>query len=114
MVHRMIAGIGTQLRKGVAEFCVLGELAREPMYGWQLASKLGDRGLVAGIGTLYPMLARLRADGLVQSYVAPSNEGPARKYYELTAAGAARIEEFRREWAPFVDAVNEAIGGPHA
>ena len=46
------------MRKGVVEYCVLGLLAREPMYGWQLADALTASGLIASIGTLYPLLAR--------------------------------------------------------
>ena len=107
----MVVAVAAQLRKGVAEYCVLGALSTEPMYGWQLAETLGSRGLVGGIGTLYPLLARLRADALVSSYVVESSQGPDRRYYELTAEGAARVSEFRREWALFVAAVDETIGG---
>ncbi|MEH6782219.1 MAG: PadR family transcriptional regulator, partial [Rhodoglobus sp.] len=77
----MTADVGTQLRKGVVEYCVLGLLAREPMYGWQLSERLVDARMIASIGTLYPMLSRLRTQGLVTSYDEASASGPVRKYY---------------------------------
>ena len=106
----MVADVGAQLRKGVVEYCVLGLLAREPMYGWQLAETLTGRGLVASIGTLYPMLARLRTQGLVSSFDQASAAGPVRKYYRLTNAGTVELEAFREQWAPFSRTVDELIG----
>jgi PadR family transcriptional regulator PadR len=106
----MTADVGAQMRKGVVEYCVLGLLAREPMYGWQLADLLTDRGLVASIGTLYPMLSRLRTQGLVTGFDRASAAGPVRKYYRLTDAGAAELDAFREQWAPFSSTVDELIG----
>lgn len=64
----MIEDATTQLRRGVVEYCVLGFLAAEPMYGWQLASALTERDLIASIGTLYPLLGRLRDRGLIVAF----------------------------------------------
>lgn len=64
----MIEDATTQLRRGVVEYCVLGFLAAEPMYGWQLASALTKRDLIASIGTLYPLLGRLRDRGLIVAF----------------------------------------------
>lgn len=106
----MTADVGAQLRKGVVEYCVLGLLAREPMYGWQLSETLTARGLIASIGTLYPVLGRLRAQGLVSSYDQASDAGPARKYYRLTNAGTRQLDSFRQQWGPFTRAVSGFIG----
>ncbi|WP_349899404.1 PadR family transcriptional regulator [Parafrigoribacterium soli] len=105
----MTADVGTQLRKGVVEYCVLGALAREPMYGWQLSETLIARGLIASIGTLYPMLSRLRSQGLVSTFDKASDAGPVRKYYRLTAGGTRELATFRQQWAPFVSAVEDFI-----
>ncbi len=80
------------------------------MYGWQLSETLTGRGLIASIGTLYPMLSRLRMQGLVSSFDQASDAGPARKYYRLTAAGITELEAFRDQWGPFVVTVDELIG----
>lgn len=98
------------MRKGVVEYCVLGLLAHEPMYGWQLADALTRAGLIASIGTLYPLLARLRDNGWVSTFDLPSDSGPVRKYYRLTDAGTAQLAQFRAQWAPFARAVTGLIG----
>ena len=106
----MTADVGTQLRKGVGEYCVLGLLAREPMYGWQLSERLVDARMIASIGTLYPMLSRLRTQGLVTSYDEASASGPVRKYYQLTTLGSTQLEAFRLQWEPFAATVLQLVG----
>ena len=106
----MIVDVGAQLRRGVIEYCVLGLLAREPMYGWQLAEALTRTGMAASIGTLYPLLGRLRGNGWVTTFDRPSESGPVRKYYELTSAGAEQLAQFRRQWGPFARTVTNLVG----
>lgn len=106
----MAADIGAQMRKGVVEYCVLGLLSREPMYGWQLADALTGAGLIASIGTLYPLLGRLRDNGWVTTFDQPSETGPVRKYYRLTDAGTAQLAQFRAHWAPFTRVVTGIVG----
>ena len=107
----MTADVGAQLRKGVVEYCVLGLLSGEPMYGWQLAETLTSHGMIASIGTLYPVLGRLREKGFVVSYDEASDAGPVRKYYRLTPAGTQQLDAFRSQWAPFHHTVQELIEG---
>ena len=107
----MIPDVSAQLRKGVAEYCILGSLAREPMYGWQLADALAEPGVIASIGTLYPILTRLRERGLIVAFEQESGAGPVRKYYRLTPAGDRELESFREQWAPFVRAVTDIVEG---
>ncbi|WP_454172047.1 PadR family transcriptional regulator [Microbacterium maritypicum] len=106
----MTAGVGAQMRKGVVEYCVLGLLAREPMYGWQLAEALTGAGLIASIGTLYPLLGRLRDNGWVSTFDQPSESGPVRRYYRLTEVGVDQLERFRAQWAPFARVVTGIVG----
>ncbi len=106
----MVAEVGPQLRKGVVEYCVLGLLSREPMYGWQLSEALTDAGLIASIGTLYPLLGRLRDNGWVSTFAQPSESGPVRKYYRLTPAGVEQLDRFRAQWLPFARVVTGFIG----
>ena len=113
----MAVDVGAQLRKGVVEYCILGLLERQPMYGWQLADALSGPGVIAGIGTLYPLLGRLRDGGLIVAFEQPSDAGPTRKYYRPTPAGLARLAAFRSQWPTFISTVSSLIeeenGGTH-
>jgi len=108
-VQCMTVSISAQLRKGVVEYCVLGVLAREPTYGWNLSEALISRGVIASIGTLYPLLARLRTQGLVDAVEQKSTGGQSRKYYHLTAIGSQRLRDFREQWEPFALTVSELV-----
>jgi PadR family transcriptional regulator len=68
-------------------------------------------GMVASEGTIYPLLSRLRRDGLVESMWRESAEGPPRRYYHLTDAGRAALAGFAREWSRFRDAVDHFMEG---
>jgi PadR family transcriptional regulator PadR len=103
--------VSAQLRKGVVEYCILGLLSREPMYGWQLSETLVRSGLIASIGTLYPVLARLRERGLVVSFEESTGAGPVRKYYRLTSAGEELLADFRDQWPMFSLTVGALIRG---
>lgn len=105
----MTVSVDAQMRKGVVEFCVLGLLARRPMYGWELAERLTEEGLIAGIGTLYPLLSRLRQSGWVRSFDRASELGPVRRYYRLTEEGTQQLHRFRSSWTPFARTVADLI-----
>lgn len=79
-----------QVRKGVLELCILNALAEQERYGYELVKTLvAIPGLGVTEGTLYPLLSRLRVQGLVSARLEESSEGPARKYYALTEPGRA-------------------------
>ena len=72
----------------MAEQCVLALLTRGEKYGFELARELGARGqFIASEGTLYPLLARLRRNGLVETSWRESSSGPPRRYNHLTTTG---------------------------
>jgi PadR family transcriptional regulator PadR len=98
-----------QLRKGVLDMCVLAMLARQDGYAYDIASRLAqDIGM--GEGTIYPLMRRMQADGLVKTYLEESSSGPPRKYYQLTRAGHAALAEQRADWADFVASVARVLG----
>ena len=89
----------TQLRKGILELGVLASLRGSRLYGYEIVKRLGNiPGLVIGEGTVYPILSRFKRDGLVNTTLVESNEGPARKYYELTSLGRRELERMRESW----------------
>lgn len=106
----MVAGF-TQLRRGALEFCVLALLRDEERYGFELVKALGQvDGLVTSEGTIYPLLARLRRDGVVETTWRESDSGPPRRYYRLTEAGHRALAEFVGDWERFRDSVDEILG----
>jgi len=97
-----------QLRKGVLDMCVLALLARSDGYAYDIASRLA--GLIGmGEGTIYPLMRRMQADGLVKTYLAESSSGPPRKYYQLTKAGHAALAVQKTEWTDFVSGVAKVL-----
>jgi PadR family transcriptional regulator PadR len=99
-----------QVRRGVAEHCVLALLTKGERYGFELARELGARGqIIASEGTLYPLLARLRRNGLVETSWRESNAGPPRRYYHLTRDGELALASFTKQWRVFRDAVDEIL-----
>lgn len=102
--------MNAQFKKGVLELCVLSMLAKKDCYGFELVSSI-SRSVSMSEGTVYPLLKRLRDDGLFTSYLRESSEGPPRKYYSLTDGGERRYAELREEWDAFVLGVNEIIQG---
>jgi len=91
---------------------VLALLRPGERYGFDLARQLAGRlGLVAGEGTVYPLLARLRRRGLVATTWQESTQGPPRRYYRLTEDGRAELEAFAADWARFRDAVDGVLEG---
>jgi PadR family transcriptional regulator PadR len=105
------ADVLSQLRRGALEYCVLGLLAEEERYGFDLVRSLGALdGMVTGEGTLYPLLSRLQKDGRVASSWRDSDSGgPPRKYYAITDKGRRALTDFTLEWGRFRDTVDEIL-----
>ena len=102
--------VATQLRRGVLEHCVLAVLARSPEYAFELVRRLSAvDGLVTSEGTIYPLLSRLSRDGMVSTTWQPSDAGPPRKYYDLTAAGRRALDAFVAEWSTFTEGVDDLL-----
>jgi len=91
----------TQLRKGLAELCVLAAVhGLGEAYGYQLVQFLQKHhGLQLTESTVYPLLARLAREGCLSVTSVPSTSGPPRRYYRLTAIGRRSLEAMLAEWA---------------
>lgn len=89
----------SQLLKGTLEGCVLAVIATKEVYGYELVHLLREQGFTQVVGgTVYPLLQKLEKRGLVASTMRPSEDGPDRKYYHLTADGQAYLMNFQHEW----------------
>ncbi len=76
----------------------------------RVGARAGARGqIIASEGTLYPLLARLRRNGLVETSWRESNSGPPRRYYHLTSDGELALASFKKQWRVFRDAVDEIL-----
>jgi PadR family transcriptional regulator PadR len=102
-------GVLVNLRRGTIEFCVLALVQDEPRYALDLARDLAGAELLTSEGTLYPLLSRLRRDGLVATSWVESPSGPPRRYYRTTAAGSRALSAFSGHWAAFRDAVDRVL-----
>jgi PadR family transcriptional regulator PadR len=98
----------TQLRKGALELAVLNALNGDRLYGYDIVRILRRHdGLMIADGTVYPILSRLKADGLVKATIEESPDGPARKYYELTRTGREALAEMNTAWDALVSSLEE-------
>src|SRR5947208_11839513 len=99
-----------QMRRGVLEYCVLALLRDEERYGFDIVRALSEvDGMVTSEGTIYPLLGRLRRDGLLEPTWRESPSGPPRRYYRLTDRGRAALAVFVAEWGRFRDAVDRFV-----
>jgi PadR family transcriptional regulator, regulatory protein PadR len=94
-----------QMRKGVLEFCILSRLSNKEAYASELINQLKESKLLVVEGTIYPLLTRLKNDGLLTYRWEESLSGPPRKYYTITAIGQKVLEELRTTWDELVVAV---------
>lgn len=90
---------------------VLAIIAEGDTYGYLIAQRLDGAGLgrIKG-GTLYPLLSRHEANGLVSSTWREGDGGPGRKFFRITAEGSRELERLRREWGAFTDITASLIG----
>ena len=105
--------IQVQLKKGVLELCVLALLSRQDSYAYEIASRLAGE-IDMGEGTIYPLMRRMQADALVETYLVESPSGPPRKYYRLTQAGRSSFATQKADWAVFAAAVQSILDAPNA
>jgi PadR family transcriptional regulator PadR len=110
----MIAGdagnLVAQMRRGVLPYCVLAMVRDKERYGFELVQSLaGIDGMVTGEGTIYPLLARLRRQGLVETTWRESVAGPPRRYYRIAPAGREALAEFTGSWRRLRDSVDDLL-----
>jgi PadR family transcriptional regulator, regulatory protein PadR len=103
----------TTLRRGVLEFLVLAMASSRPVYTADILERLDTAGSATQEGTLYPLLSRMRRDGLLDYDWRESATGPPRKYYRATDAGRRQLEQFRTHLSEMTRLIDE-FGSNHA
>ncbi len=86
------------MRKGILEYCILSILSREDSYAPKIISELKEAQMIVVEGTLYPILTRLKNQGLLTYRWEESPQGPPRKYYSLTPEGREALSQLDESW----------------
>lgn len=95
-----------QMRKGILEYCILSVLSRNSCYASDIIKELKEAEVIVVEGTLYPLLTRQKNAGLLSYRWEESQQGPPRKYYELTEEGRKYLAELDKSWMELVESVN--------
>jgi len=99
-----------QMRKGVLELCILSIIAEKDAYASEIIYKLKEAKLIIVEGTLYPLLTRLKNDGLTTYRWEESKSGPPRKYFQITEIGRKVLNELKSGWQELAVAVEKITG----
>ena len=105
-----IENLKTQMRKGMLEFCVMLLLKHGAAYSSEIIDKMKSAHLIVMEGTLYPLLTRLKNDGLLAYRWEESPSGPPRKHYSLTPLGEEFLTQLQSSWAEIQHTVNTLQG----
>ena len=101
-----------QLRKGLLELFVLNLLENRRYYGYEMVQLLKTiDGLAIREGNIYPILARLKTDGLVETHTEISPDGPTRNSYTLSNNGKKVLEQMNHHWKQLIANVDKAVKG---
>lgn len=98
------------MRRGVLEMCVLGIISEKEVYTSDIISKLRDAQLLVVEGTLYPLLTRLKNAGLLHYSWRESEEGPPRKYYQISDQGKDFLTGLLATWESLNHSVQQSTG----
>ena len=101
-----------QYKKGVLELCVLSLLHKRECYGYEISEFLSEH-IDISDGTVYPILRKLKADGLLTTYLQEESGGPPRKYYKLTDLGRETYSKDRAEYLKFARTVEKLLEEDH-
>jgi PadR family transcriptional regulator PadR len=98
-----------QMRKGVLELCILSIVSQQDAYASDIIEKLKEAEMIVVEGTLYPLLTRLKNEGLLSYRWEESTQGPPRKYYRITEEGQHVLDRMAQGWRELVDTVEKLI-----
>jgi PadR family transcriptional regulator, regulatory protein PadR len=105
----IIENTQTQMRKGILEYCILSIIAKGEIYASDIIAELRKAQLLVVEGTLYPLLTRLKNNGLLTYTWVESTSGPPRKYYLLSEEGKLVLEQLDKTWQELAYAVQTSI-----
>ncbi len=98
-----------QMRKGLLELCVLSVISDKEVYTSDILSSLKEAELLVVEGTVYPLLTRLKNDGILKYRWEESTSGPPRKYYSLTETGTTVLKNLTEHWEKLSKSVKKLL-----
>ncbi|HZJ22129.1 MAG TPA: PadR family transcriptional regulator [Anaerolineales bacterium] len=106
--EELVQNMLLELRRGILSLAVLSQLSRE-QYGYSLLKALSDQGMEIDQSTLYPLLRRLEAQGLLQSDWRIVDEARPRRYYIISTQGKAVLTKLKREWSLMAETMKQML-----
>ncbi len=103
----MAENIKSQMRKGILEYCILSVLDRNEAYTSDILEHLKKADLLVVEGTLYPLLSRLKNNGILTYRWEESTAGPPRKYFCLTEEGRELLSQLKSEWQAISNSISQ-------
>lgn len=100
----------SQMRKGMLDYCIMLLLKEKPYYTTDIIRRLKEANLLVVEGTLYPLLTRLKNDGILSYEWQESTQGPPRKYYVLTEEGREALQQMDLTWNELENTVHNIKG----
>jgi len=104
----ILPGFLQEMRRGIIIICVLAKL-RQAAYGYNLVAELSQTGIPIEANTLYPLLRRLEAQGLLVSAWNTTDGTKPRKYYATTNLGKEILQELKKHWQESVISLNKIL-----
>ena len=101
-----VDNIQAQMRKGILEYCLLSILSRQDAYASEIISELKSARMIVVEGTLYPILTRLKNQGLLSYRWEESSQGPPRKYYTITPRGEEALALLDEAWEELIGQIS--------
>ena len=105
----MLNNIKSQMRKGLLEYCILSIIHKNEAYASDILDMLKQANLVVVEGAVYPLLTRMKNEGLLSYRWQESTGGPPRKYYALTQQGQDLLTQLDNEWQSICQSINQLI-----
>lgn len=105
----MVENIKSQMRKGILEYCILAVIDRKEAYTSDILENLKKADLLVVEGTLYPLLSRLKNNGILTYRWEESTAGPPRKYFCLTDEGKQLLSQLHMEWNAINKSINQLV-----
>ena len=95
------------IRKGLLEFLVLKIISAKEVYAADILETLKTTDFATQEGTLYPLLSKMRREGLLTYVWVESQSGPPRKYYALTSKGKTELKDIGDYWRELNETIHK-------